>query len=831
MRKLVSALIIMTMILTAWSVPMSVSAADAAQSNFDTVLFDEDFEGYKSIEEVDGIKSSKENFSGVQLVDSGDVTRGQVLKLSREDAYSGIRAAFVPTTYITASAWMKVEGANSVSMGMRAYDSEGNSIALCGLWPSDKVGYGNGSGSGYNGYPTYSGKVVGKWLLVEVTVNLLTDTMTHKVTDVDGNVIHTSSSDTVTYIDNIEAIEFRNNTAKEQDTQEIANYFDDLVITREGGCYLDEDFENCDAITDINNIGSYNSGDWTGVSLVDDTDANRGKVVMLNRTDGASGAAKHSGVNTTIETTSKVKLSAWVKVGSECDDSIALRVFDKAKGGIELCVFNKPNTMIGFNKGDKNSCGSWTAKEFISLDAWYWTEITIDLDKDSITYKVFDNSGNIIETYTSEETSYISQMTGIYKAEIRSKNGTTAIKCYFDDFVVSHPNYVEESTILNEDFEGDTNVFADATISTNVTDTKGVEGSSKMGEIVAGKNTTGIIDIKDIYGGAVQLSYDAYVLQNDRIIRGYTTSGTQYDLLQLTEKKVKLTQSGTEIASGLDGVWVHIEQLLNFDAGTVRTKVYSMEKRLLGEGINNAGCDSIAKIAFVNMSPSATINLDNIVVKSAVDRPEVKEIAAYDIYGDMIESVTSAVGVKEIVVTFDEEIDELNPSNYFVLKKADGINVKFTGEVSGNVYTMTLNETLDSSSEYTVKVLANVMDTDGYAAGENYTSTLTTVAASEISNEVKINSFVRADDKLTVEAGYINAGSDTLPMVFMVAFYDENGAMLGINEPVIKSGADAYGRMTMTFADYTGEGTVAETKLFFWDSLLGMHPYGGVVTL
>ncbi len=456
-----------------------------------------------------------------------------------------------------------------------------------------------------------------------------------------------------------------------------------------------------------------------------------------------------------------------------------------------------------------------------ATNGWVHVEQILNLDTGLVKTWVFSLDGAFLaEDINAVGCNSVGQVT-------LKSSGT--MKAHLDNIQVEIYSLAEVSDELAyEDFEGAVEGF------TGTYEVATMDG--KKGVMIA-KGNSAVLNFDDVYTGRVKLSYDAYASGGDTNVNGTIivnpaaddAASTNNSVLQIFQHRIRRINAIAEdddknIYAGNNG-WYHIEQILNLDDGTVLTQVYTMDDEFLAEETETIGCYSIGQVTFKS-DGSMAYYMDNVQVERYVDRPEVVGIEIYDIYGQKVEDLAAAThAIEKIVITFDEAIVNPNPATYITLIKNNGSKVNCGGMMNKSVYTMTLKENLEPESAYTITVSKDIVDTEGNTAGENYLAALTTAALTSAVSEVKINSFTRAGGIITVDAGFINVTEDTLPMLFIVAFYDADDNLLGINTPLTKDSANAYGRLTMTFAEYAGEGTVAETKVFCWDSLEGMVPY------
>lgn len=777
MKKLLSLFIAMSMMITAFAVPANVFAEETGEQG-NRVLLEEDFES------EDGSNAFNANCTNVEYNENDDVSEhygeiafnaeGQVLAtLDIEDVYSG-------TVRIGFDAYLLGNG-NRPVVAIPASDSSSTGEYYLSQVFQREVHVKQRVAGEHIYKATEDG-----WVRIEQMVNLDTGVIQTELYDMTGNKLASGENNGG---DSISKVVFKNWG------KSSAFKVDNIII------------EICNPVQKERNIftenfeGSTNlfKSNCTNVKY-DENSEHYGEIPNVADTIGA--------IDFEDVSDGAVELSYDLYLQG---NNRLIRAVDTA--GKKIYVLQATSRTI---KTTNN--GEEIAK--ISADAWVHIEQKLYLDKGTVWTKVY--SGNTL----IGEKIYNAGLTSIANLEFINKSPATTLR--LDNISVDIVNpVIEEKTVFTEQFEGTTNALGEAC--TNVT-YEGVEGS--VGEIALGG--TGTIDCDSFYGGTVKVSYDAYLKQNNRLIRATGVNGEKYYLAQLMNKEVRFTDGTNIISTPYDGSsdgWIHVEHLLNFDNGVITTKVYS-ENALVGEGTYEAGCESITKIEILNKSTGAVFHMDNISIETVIDRPEVKEIIVYDVFGNVVENLTGAVNaIEKVEIVFDEDISSFNSAEYFVIKNASEV-IKTAGKIKDNVYTMTLKEKLAYGTTYTIEVSKNVIDNDGNAIELDYIKELTTMELADAQSKVQINSYNKADDgTITVDAGFINAETDTLDMVFIVAFYDVDGKMLEISDVKTKNSSDAYGKLHMTFDGYSGTDTVDKVKIFYWDNLGNIKPYGVQIEL
>ncbi len=777
MKKLLSLFIAMSMMITAFAVPANVLAEETEEQG-NRVLLEEDFES------EDGSNAFNANCTNVEYNENDDVSEHygeiaynadgqQVLAtLDIEDVYSG-------TVRIGFDAYLLSNGNRPVTAIPASDGSSTGEYYLLQVFQREVHVKARVAGE-----QIYKATEDG-WVRVEQMVNLDTGVTQTKLYDMAGNLIGSGENNGG---DSISKVVFKNwgiSSAFKVDNIiiEICN-----PVQKERNIFT-ENFEGATNLFDANctNVKyDENSEHYGEIPNVADT---IGTIDFEDVSDGA------------------VELSYDLYLQS---NNRLIRAIDGA--GSKIYVLQATSRTI---KTTNN--GEEIAK--ISADGWVHINQKLYLDKGTVWTKVYSGKDLIGEKI------HDAGLTSIAKLEFINKSPATTLR--LDNISVDIVNPVlEEKTVFTEQFEETTNALGEAC--TNVT-YDGVAGH--VGEVALGG--TGIIDCDSFYGGTVKVSYDAYLKNNNRLIRATDVNGKQYYIAQLMNREVRFTDGTNVISTPYDGSsdgWIHVEHLLNFDTGVITTKVYS-ENALVGEGTYEAGCESITKIEIMNKSTGEVFHIDNISIETFIDRPEVKEIIVYDVFGDAVENPTNAVNaIEKVEIIFDENISSFNSAECFAIKSGSDV-IKTAGKIKDNVYTMTLKESLEYGTTYTIIVSKNVIDTDGNAIELDYIKELTTIELADTQSKVEITSYEKAEDgTITVDAGFINAEADTLDMVFIVAYYDAEGKLLEISDIKTKDSSDAYGKLHMTFDSYSGTDTV-NTKIFYWDSLGNINPYGAQIEL
>jgi len=192
--------------------------------------------------------------------------------------------------------------------------------------------------------------------------------------------------------------------------------------------------------------------------------------------------------------------------------------------------------------------------------------------------------------------------------------------------------------LATEDFEGATNALDENC--TNQT-----YNGKNAGEVY---KTTSILDIDDVYSGAVKISLDYYAQQQSGANPDCTlianpasgaTSTADCKLVQVFQARIRKT-TGDNIYNGNEnpGQWYHLEQFINLDSGIVMTHVYDANHVLLAEGTENVGCNSIGSISFKSAGSLAfymddvkveTIELSSIPTSTPTPTPTPAPVGSY----------------------------------------------------------------------------------------------------------------------------------------------------------------------------------------------------------
>ena len=821
MKKLILTMVVLTMIMTSAIMPAEVMATPATENEADVLLLYDDFEGYTSVSNMDGLVSIRANdYQGVSLVDSGDSERGQVIQLNRADNNCGIVADIIPAKQVEISAWMKVGSDSNQRFCLVCFDSTGKYMELLALYPNKNFGTNDGKDAGYD---WWSGEkhAINTWYQVKAVIDLENGTAKYMLYNTEGVKLEEKSYTGVNFISDIAKVRVHNNGANAG-----SNYVDDLKVTKFSHVSIDEDFEGYTSVSNMDGLVSIRTNDYTGVSLIDSGDSERGQVIQLNRADASCGIVAD------IAPVKQVEISAWMKVGSDSNQRFCLVCFDSTGKYMELLALY-PNKNFGTNDG-KDAGYDWWSGEKHAINTWYRVKADIDLENDTATYMLYNTAGVKLEEKSYTGVDFISD---IAKVRVHN-NGSNSGSNYVDDLVVKQKGYTSERVLKNETFENG-NMFVSSNASYPTRTEFDVTRNTTIGIIPYNETGVGQIvgtgNLKDVYEGSVRIGYDLYLSKD-----GYVTLKNKKDqeipLLHFAKTKISTVIESGDLGHLPTENWYHFEHLLDLDHNLQKVKVYNQNGELVASGINedlNGVNDiqlNIDKVEVRNWSAGSQtdVKFDNFKYETyAVDRPEVTGVSMTDIYGKTVEGLSQITpDIASIVITYDKDLSQNNLSRYFNLKKADGTKVEYTASREGNVYKMNLTNALDGNASYILKAAAQVLDVDGIATGEALEVAFTTGART---NHVEIISAEKKDGKIIAKVGYSNTNIENLPLEYIVGFYGEEGALLSAQVVTETDMVDACGVLTKTFDDYAGKETVKETRIFIWNTLIDMEPYGDFV--
>lgn len=477
-------------------------------------------------------------------------------------------------------------------------------------------------------------------------------------------------------------------------------------------------------------------------------------------------------------------------------------------------------------------------------NGWHHLEQILNLGDGTVKTKIYTMDGKLLAE--GEETVGCSSV-----GAITFKSISTNMDFYMDNVKVETCDPTETpveppveepdepskpDVYLSEDFEGDTNAF-----SSNCSNVEFEGADGKVGAVVYNPAGSGqylsTLDFEDISEGGVKISYDIYLVGGQsHYVKANPISGTEYPLVQIEGLNIKLTNGGTVIYTAGAANWVHIEQIIKLETGSVQTWVYSMSGELLGDGINIAGCDSIKNIVFCNWSAASKINLylDNVLIENYDIPPELSKSAftITDYAGNVLEGTRELTpGISSVAMNFGTKMNG-NTLSDIILQKEDGTTVTTTGTLSGMVYTLTLGQGLEPNSSYKVVVPATVESSGGVLLGSRFTHTFTTgagetaVAVTGITKDGSVISGLSqlaAGDTAVVSVGYGNLTGKALPVTCVVAYYSGK-SMTGLEAYTI-SAPTGFGMLTqnITLPSLSGVDKIKVVALNGLYSLIAYH--------
>jgi len=288
--------------------------------------------------------------------------------------------------------------------------------------------------------------------------------------------------------------------------------------------------------------------------------------------------------------------------------------------------------------------------------------------------------------------------------------------------------------------------------------------------------------------------------------------------------------------------WFKVELIINLGAAGTEddykiAKIYKADGTLLGEckydGLvstnKTASINNISRIQITSWAGADKILVDNVKISRYYPVPELSadrvEITYYDdTKADNITSVKPEI--KSIAFDFGCEVAE---AGTVTLTENGGSAATLTGSFDANkqVYTVS-TDFLKPDKKYTLEV-AGFENSRGTAM-ETFTAEIT-AGAGTLFAEMSTMSASKLSDlstgaTLTVTNKYLNATEEASDLVWIMAYYSNNGTELEMTEIKKESAAAlSYNNaltQTFTVKDLTG---IDSVKVFLWDGTKTMIPY------
>ncbi len=399
------------------------------------------------------------------------------------------------------------------------------------------------------------------------------------------------------------------------------------------------------------------------------------------------------------------------------------------------------------------------------------------------------------------------------------------------------PTLAPVGSYVDEDFESATNAFAS---NCNNVAFEGVTG--QVGEVPAHSSGSGqnvaTLNFTDVSEGSVKVSYDVYLVgKQSHYIKANPVSGKEYPLLMVDGLNLGLTNGGASVYTAPAASWVRIEHLVRMETGAVETRAYSMTGALLLETSNNAGCESIASVAFCNWSASSKMSLyiDNILIENYDAPPEISKAAftKKDFAGNILAGIWDLTpGIASVSINFGTKMDNATLGGIILKNKLTGATIATSGTLSGIEYILAINEGLEPNSVYQVYVPETVASNKGILLGTEFTYEFetgegeTAISVNRMTKNgtsVTALSQLTAGDTLTVSVGYGNLTGIAIPVTCVVAYY--SGKTMTKFEAYTLSAPTGFGLLNqnITAPSLTG---VDKIQIVALSDLYGMIAYG-----
>ena len=410
--KRLSLLVVVAMLASVWNMTLGFTMPPTVAGNLNQgIYFDEDFEGYASVSDVEGMVSiHANNYQGVSLVDSGDSERGQVIQLNRADTNCGIVADIAPVKQVEISAWMKVGSDSNQRFCLVCFDSTGKYMELLALYPNKNFGTNDGKDAGYD---WWSGEkhAINTWYRVKADIDLENDTATYMLYNTAGVKLEEKSYTGVDFISDIAKVRVHNNGSNSG-----SNYVDDLVVKQKG--YTSERVLKNETFEEGNMFVSSNASYPTRTEF-DVTRNTTIGIIPYNET----------GVGQIVGTGNlKDVYEGSVRIGYDLYLSGDGYVNLRNKKDIEIPLLHFSNSKIStvIESGDLGH---------LSTEKWYHFEHLLDLDRNLQKVKVYNQNGELVASGINEDLNGVDDIElNVGTVEVRNWSAGSKKDIKFDNF-------------------------------------------------------------------------------------------------------------------------------------------------------------------------------------------------------------------------------------------------------------------------------------------------------------------------------------------------------------------------------------------------------------
>lgn len=374
------------------------------------------------------------------------------------------------------------------------------------------------------------------------------------------------------------------------------------------------------------------------------------------------------------------------------------------------------------------------------------------------------------------------------------------------------------------------------------------------------RTISGTKDDVKLESGTVKYSADVKIINEwpfyigFRGVRADTEVVGSFPLLRFSGGKIYYgTWSGTEatkIGEYVTGGWCHIEGTVNIKEAKATVKVTNADRTAIGEKSDFAltipAAPTSVSDLIINFDGLSTAGntgkawIDNAKIEYVSVAPQVTADSVTIYEGETLQADKASVSPASDKLVIDFGANTRIAFNSIIdgvkLTDSDGKEIAFSGHLNGNLYTLTLGESLEPSTTYTLKLSENISDIDGDELGSNVSVLFTTnsgglsVTFDNIKmgdTEVTELTQVAKDNVITSNIAVKNTSADEQSVTVIYCYYsaDDEGAVLlkacKISTLDIESGADKVIADNHTIEDLTD---ISKISVLVWDGFENLKP-------
>ena len=726
------------------------------------------------------------------------------------------------------------------------------------------------------GYPKNS--VDDKWFEVEAKINM--DTHKYDIMVWDGTKEYTSKEcpmvqvGTSTNITDIGEV-FIQTWGGSNGTAEV--YFDDVSVSvpkpaEPADPWFSDDFESYADNTALGAV--WKDVQNGGMAIPEIVSDNGSKVMKFTRTSTQSGDNNMMARKLEKEITNgEVVYKSKFKIKNANNGSFLVGIRDKTgKQNMNFVYLSKDgmysNTTWagGINLGyPKNSVD----------DKWFEVEAKINMDTHKYDIMVWDGT----KEYTSKECPMVqvgtsTNITDIGEVFIQTWGGSNGVaEVYFDDVSVSEykePEPEDPSVVIGDDFESYANTAmlrrqwknAYGDVEAELAETDGVNGGKalKLSRTSVDNNMlkralkTPITSGKVIYKGKFKVEYGTTApifhiglgdSKNKYLSFVFLTQSGMYTNTDWNNSSCEFDDYSASASQA--GKWFEIEAAIDMDTkkydvsvtvdGFTYTKM-NRDVKAIGGNVEFADISSLFVQTY--SGSDGAIYVDDLSINYVLEpiNVEASNISIVKANGEetaLAGTVSASTSV--IKIDFGTAVRENTLTDKTVVLKnvTDDKTVAYTGALNGNVYAMTLSKLLEPGKNYQliltkdIKTLAGgtLEDNKSFAfAADNGECAISLIGAKVGGNTTPTVADFKAAQTANVSVKIVNSTNEDKEMLIIAAYY-KNGEMTGVTYKPVTLAKSEYENMTAEITiDLPANAEADNVKIFAWDKITSMIPYG-----